>query len=49
MSEVCESLINDYVAGAMNITDLEQGLAGIFGAKPDCHVDAQNYLQSLYI
>jgi serine/threonine protein kinase len=49
MSEVCESLINDYVAGAMNVADLEQGLASLFGAKPNCHVDAQSYLQSLYI
>jgi serine/threonine protein kinase len=49
MSEVCESLINDYVAGAMNVTDLEQGLASLFSAKPNSHVDAQSYLQSLYI
>jgi len=48
MSEVCESLINDYVAGALNITDLEEGLASIFGAVPDSHSDAQSYLQSLY-
>jgi serine/threonine protein kinase len=48
MSEVCESLINDYVAGALNITDLEQGLASIFDAMPSSHGDAQSYLQSLY-
>ena len=48
MSEVCESLINDYVAGALNITDLEQGLASIFNAMPSSHSDAQSYLQSLY-
>jgi len=48
MSEVCESLINDYVAGALNITDLEQGLASIFDAMPSSHNDAQSYLQSLY-
>ncbi len=48
MSEVCESLINDYVAGALNITDLEQGLASIFDAMPSSHSDAQSYLQSLY-
>ena len=47
MSEVCESLINDYVAGALNITDLEQGLASIFDAMPSSHSDAQSYLQSL--
>ena len=48
MSEVCKSLINDYVAGALNISDLEQGLASIFDAMPDSHSDAQSYLQSLY-
>ena len=48
MSEVCESLINDYVAGALNISDLEQGLASIFGAMPNSHSAAQSYLQSLY-
>ncbi len=48
MSEVCESLINDYVAGSLNITDLEEGLASIFDAMPSSHGDAQSYLQSLY-
>jgi serine/threonine protein kinase len=48
MSEVCESLINDYVAGSLNITDLEEGLASIFDAMPDSHSNAQSYLQSLY-
>ncbi len=48
MSQVCESLINDYLAGALNIKDLEQGLASIFDAVPQGHVQAQSYLQSLY-
>ena len=48
MSEVCESLINDYIEGALNINDLEQGLASLFDAMPSGHVDAQNYLQTLY-
>ena len=48
MSEVCESLINDYVSGSLNIDDLEQGLASIFDAAPDSHNSAQTYLQSLY-
>ena len=48
MSEVCESLINDYVTGALNIDDLEQGLSSIFDAVPDSHNSAQSYLQSLY-
>lgn len=48
MSEICESLINDYVAGSLNITDLEEGLASIFDALPSSHSNAQSYLQSLY-
>jgi serine/threonine protein kinase len=48
MSEVCESLINDYIAGALDMADLEDGLASIFDALPNGHSDAQSYLQSLY-
>jgi predicted Ser/Thr protein kinase len=48
MSEVCESLINDYLAGALEMDDLEQGFASIFSALPDGHTEAQSYLQSLY-
>ena len=48
MSEVCESLINDYIAGSLNLADLEQGLASIFDAMPGGHVEAQHYLQTLY-
>ncbi len=48
MSEVCQSLINDYLAGALQLSDLEEGFASIFDAMPGGHVDAQNYLQSLY-
>lgn len=48
MSEVCESLINDYIEGTLDMKDLEQGLASIFDAVPNGHTDAQSYLQSLY-
>ena len=48
MSEVCQSLINDYLAGSLNINDLEEGFASIFDAMPGGHIDAQKYLQSLY-
>jgi serine/threonine protein kinase len=48
MSEACESLINDYFAGSLNIDDLEQGLASAFDAAPDNHTRAQKYLQGLY-
>ena len=48
MSEVCETLINDYIAGALDMADLEEGLASIFDALPNGHSEAQSYLQSLY-
>jgi serine/threonine protein kinase len=48
MSDICESLINDYIAGALNMSDLEQGLASIFDAIPNGHSKAQKYLQVLY-
>ncbi|MDH4008940.1 MAG: hypothetical protein OEU35_12805 [Desulfuromonadales bacterium] len=41
MSDICESLINDYIAGALNMSDLEQGLASIFDAIPNGHSKAQ--------
>ncbi len=48
MSEVCESLINDFIMGSLKIEDLEQGLASIFDAMPTSHAAAQKYLQTLY-
>ncbi|MFT5503981.1 MAG: serine/threonine protein kinase [Gammaproteobacteria bacterium] len=48
MAEVCESLINDYVAGTLSIADLEQGLSSIFIAMPGGHTIAQTHLQTLY-
>ena len=48
MSQVCESLINDYIAGSLNVEDFEQGLESIFAALPNGHSDAQRYLQVLY-
>jgi len=48
MSEVCESLINDYISGTLDMKDLEKGLASIFDAIPNGHSEAQNYLQVLY-
>ena len=49
MSEVCESLINDFLTGTLNKGDFEQGLASIFDAIPGGHTEAQTYLQSLYV
>ena len=48
MSEICESLINDYIAGTLDVSDLEQGLESIFVAMPNGHSEAQSYLQVLY-
>jgi len=48
MPDVCESLINDYISGSLNIEDLEQGLESIFVAVPNGHSEAQSYLQQLY-
>ncbi len=48
MSEVCESLINDYFSGSLRMGDLEEGLASIFDAMPAGHVEAQTYLRLLY-
>lgn len=48
MSEVCESLINDYISGSLNADDFEQGLESIFVALPNSHSEAQTYLQRLY-
>jgi predicted Ser/Thr protein kinase len=48
MPDICESLINDYIAGTLDVADLEEGLESIFVAMPDGHSEAQSYLQGLY-
>ena len=48
MSEVCQTLINDYITGSLKTSDLEAGFASVFGAMPSSHVEAQKYLQNLY-
>ena len=48
MSEICKSLINDYIAGTLDVADLEEGLESIFVAMPNGHSEAQSYLQVLY-
>ena len=48
MSEICKSLINDYIAGTLNVTDFEEGLESIFVAMPNGHNEAQSHLQILY-
>ena len=48
MPDICESLINDYIAGTLDASDLEEGLESIFVAMPNGHSEAQSYLQALY-
>jgi len=48
MSEVCKSLINDYITGALSLSDFEEGLSSIFGTLPSGHSSAQTYIQNLY-
>jgi len=48
MSEVCKTLINDYITGSLQAADFEESLASIFGAMPSSHMNAQSYLQVLY-
>jgi serine/threonine protein kinase len=48
MSEICKSLINDYITGALSLADFEEGLSSIFGTMPSSHTNAQSYLQNLY-
>ena len=48
MSEVCKTLINDFISGSLDPVDLEEGLSSIFDAVPTSYVDAQSYLQNLF-
>jgi len=48
MSEVCESLIDDFLSGSLPMADLEEGFSSIFTSTPNSHNEAQNYLQNLY-
>jgi serine/threonine protein kinase len=48
MSEVCKTLINDYITGTLEAADFEESLASVFGAMPSSHMNAQSYLQVLY-
>ncbi len=48
MPDACETLINNYVAGELNLSDLEQGLTTVFIAAPEGHAEAQSHLQTLF-
>jgi len=48
MSDACELIIDDYICGALNVTELDEGLQSLFTAMPSCYVAAQNHLQKLF-
>ncbi len=48
MSEICESLINDYLSGVLSRTDLEDGLTSIFQLSSETNTKAQYYIHQLY-
>lgn len=47
MPDICESIIDDYIAGKLSINDFEQSLSSLFDVMPSCHSNAQNHLQKL--
>ena len=49
MSEICESIINDFLSGNLSKVDLEQGLTSIFHASSNSSAETQAYLQQLYV
>lgn len=48
MSEICESLINDYLSGTLNRGDLEEGLTSIFQVSSETSTQIQSYIHQLY-
>ena len=47
MSKVCETLIDDYLAGSLQISELEEGLNSIFSTGSG-YTSAQTYIQELF-
>lgn len=48
MSEICETIINDYLTGIITVSDMEEGLTSIFHASKTSSSDTLSYLQKLY-
>ncbi len=48
MSEICESIIDDYLSGILSRKDMEEGLTSIFHATHDSSSATLAYLQQLY-
>ncbi len=49
MSEICESIINDFLSGHISHKDMEEGLSSIFMASADSSHHTLSYLQKLYL
>lgn len=48
MSEICDSIIDDFLSGVLNREDMEESLSSIFHASSRCSSETQVYLQQLY-
>lgn len=48
MSEICESLINDYLAGSLSQNEMEEGLSSIFQLSSNTCTEAQYFIHELY-
>ena len=48
MSEICKTIINDYLSGALSRKDFAEGLTSIFRVSSTTGSSSQTYLQQLY-
>jgi serine/threonine protein kinase len=48
MSEICKTIIKDYLTGALSLNDMEEGLTSIFQAANTSSSETLAYLQQLY-
>ncbi len=48
MSEICESIINDFLTGTLSRKDMEEGLTSIFHASHSSSPQTLTYLKQLY-
>ncbi len=48
MTEICQSIIDDFLSGVLEEADFEEGLASIFSVSSDTSTQTQVYLQQLF-
>ncbi len=48
MANICETILNDFIAGALNRNDLEEGLRSIFLASANSATQSQLHIKKLY-